>query len=188
MKDDIKYGIKQYFKEYEHINFDQNEIIKNNKLLEEQVNNTSLFSKKKIIFINEISDKIKDKINKILENPNPDIKVFLFAQNLEKKSSIRQIFEKEKKIGIIACYQDNERTLSEYTRNKLKEYKGLSQNIINLLISNSGLDRKLLSNEIGKIKFFPGTIASLIACLLFLLFINLITFISIYFTIISTSS
>ena len=152
MKDDIKYGIKQYFKEYEHINFDQNEIIKNNKLLEEQVNNTSLFSKKKIIFINEISDKIKDKINKILENPNPDIKVFLFAQNLEKKSSIRQIFEKEKKIGIIACYQDNERTLAEYLRKKLPNYSGLSQETINFLINNSGLDRKTLSYEIDKIK------------------------------------
>ena len=152
MKDDIKYGIKQYFKEYEHINFDQNEIIKNNKLLEEQVNNTSLFSKKKIIFINEISDKIKDKIIKILENPNPDIKVFLFGQNLEKKSSIRQIFEKEKKIGIIACYQDNERTLAEYLRKKLPNYSGLSQETINFLINNSGLDRKTLSYEIDKIK------------------------------------
>ena len=29
MKDDIKYDIKQRFKEYEQINFDQNEIIKN---------------------------------------------------------------------------------------------------------------------------------------------------------------
>ena len=38
MKDDIKNEIKQYFKEYEQINFDQNEIIKNNKLLEEQIN------------------------------------------------------------------------------------------------------------------------------------------------------
>ena len=152
MKDDIKNEIKKRFKEYEQINFDQNEIIKNDKLLEEQINNTSLFSKKKIIFVNEISDKIKDKITKILETPNPDIKIFLFAQNLEKKSSVRQIFEKEKKIAIIACYQDNERTLAEYLRKKLPDYSGLSQQTINFLISNSGLDRKTLSYEIDKIK------------------------------------
>ena len=152
MKDDIKYEIKQRFKEYEQINFDQNEIIKNDKLLDEQINNTSLFSKKKIIFVNEISDKIKDKITNILENPNPDIKIFLFAQNLEKKSSVRQIFEKEKKIAIIACYQDNERTLAEYLRKKLSDYSGLSQQTINFLINNSGLDRKTLSYEIDKIK------------------------------------
>ena len=69
MKDDIKDSIKQHFNEYEQINFDQSEIIKNDKLLEEQINNTSLFSKKKIVLINEVSDKIKDKITKILENP-----------------------------------------------------------------------------------------------------------------------
>ncbi len=152
MKDDIKDSIKQHFNEYEQINFDQSEIIKNDKILEEQINNTSLFSKKKIVLINEVSDKIKDKIIKILENPNPDVKVFLFAQNLEKKSSIRQIFEKEKEIGIIACYNDNERTLAEYLRKKLHNYSGLNQQTINFLINNSGLDRKTLSYEIDKIK------------------------------------
>ena len=50
------------------------------------------------------------------------------------------------------CYQDNERTLSEYIRNKLRDYKGLNQEIINFLINNSGLDRKTISNEIEKIK------------------------------------
>jgi len=152
MKDDIKEQIKQHFKGHEQINFDQNEVVKNSKLLDEQIDNTSLFNNKKIIFINEISDKIKDNIIKILENPNPDIKIFLFGQNLEKKSAIRQIFEKEKKIGIIACYQDNERTLAEYLRKKLPNYSGLSQQTINFLINNSGLDRKTLSYEIDKIK------------------------------------
>ena len=50
MKDDIKNDIKEYFKEYEPINFDQNEIIKNGRILNEQIDNTSLFSKKKNYF------------------------------------------------------------------------------------------------------------------------------------------
>ena len=37
-------------------------------------------------------------------------------------------------------------------RDKLKNYSGISQDIINLLINNSGLDRKVLFNEIEKIK------------------------------------
>ncbi len=152
MKDDIKNDIKKYFKGYEPINFDQNEIIKNEKILNEQINNTSLFSKKKIIFINEISEKIKDKISEILEKPKPDVKIFLFAHNLEKKLFIRTIFEKEKELAIIPCYQDNERSLSEYLRKKLNGYSGLSQQSINFLIDNAGLDRKTLSYEIDKIK------------------------------------
>ena len=44
--------------------------------------------------------------------------------------------------------------LSEYLRKKLPNYSGLSQEIINFLIKNSGLDRKTLSYEIDKIKSF----------------------------------
>ena len=154
MKDDIKKDIKEYYKKkgFEQINLNQSEILKNEKLLEEQLENISLFSKRKVIFINEISEKIKTKIIKVLESPNPDIRIFLFAQNLEKKTSVRAIFEKEKELGIVACYQDNERTLSEYLRKKLKNYSGLTQEVINFLIDNSGLDRKTLSYEIEKIQ------------------------------------
>ena len=152
LKDEIKNQIKEYFKEYEQIIFNHSEIIKNENLLNEQLNNTSLFSKKKIIFISEISEKIKNNVIEILEKPNPDIKIFLFAQNLEKKSSIRSVLEKEKNAGVVPCYQDNERTLAEYLRKKLQNYSGLNQEIINFIINNSGLDRKTLSNEIDKIK------------------------------------
>ena len=152
MKDDIKNEIKKFFKNYEKIAFNQDEILKDYRILSEQVDNTSLFSQKKIIFISEVSDKIKDLISEILENKKSDIKIFLFAQNLDKKSTIRKIFEKNKEAGIIACYQDNERTLSDYVRKKLEGYTGLSQQMINFLINNSGLNRKTLFHEINKIK------------------------------------
>ena len=76
----------------------------------------------------------------------------MFAQNLEKKSTLRSIFEKESKLATIPCYQDNHRTLSDYTQAKLKDFTGLNQEILNLLIDNSGLDRKVLLNEINKVK------------------------------------
>tara|TARA_Y100000816_G_scaffold25061_1_gene16128 strand:- start:32 stop:1036 length:1005 start_codon:yes stop_codon:yes gene_type:complete len=152
LKDEIKYEIKKKYNKFEQINFSQDDIIKNEKLLDQQINNASLFSDKKIIFINEVSDKIKNKISEIIEKPNKDIKIFLFSQNLEKKSVIRNLFEKNKKIAITPCYQDNHRTLSNYLLKKLKDYEGINQDIINLIIDNSGLDRKVLSNEIDKIR------------------------------------
>ena len=152
LKDDIKNDLKKYYAGYERINFDQNEIIKNNNILQEHINNRSLFSKNKIIFINEVSDKFKTQILNILEDIKPELKLFLFAQNLEKKSFIRELFQKEKKFAIIPCYQDNQRTLSDYLRKKLRNYSGISQETINFLIQNSGLDRKTLFYEIEKIK------------------------------------
>jgi len=152
MKDEIKNEIKKHYKNFEKIAFHQDEIVKNEKFLNEQVHNTSLFAENKIIIINEVSDKIKNKIAEILKKPKKDLKIFLFAQNLEKKSTMRLYFEKEKNVAIIPCYQDNERTLSEYLKKKFAGYIGLNQEIINLLINNSGLDRKVLSGEINKMK------------------------------------
>ena len=151
LKDEIKKRIKEKYKDYEQINFNQDEVIKNEGL-EEQIYNVSLFSKNKVIFINEISDKIKKKIIDITENPQNNIKIFLFGQNLERKSTLRSHFEKNKNTSIIPCYQDNHRTLVEYLRKKLEGFSGINQEIINFLIENSGFDRKVLSNEIDKIK------------------------------------
>ena len=151
LKDEIKKRIKEKYKNYEQINFNQDEVIKN-EALEEQIYNVSLFSKNKVIFVSEISDKIKKKIIEITEKPQNNIRIFLFAQNLERKSTLRSHFEKNKNAGIIPCYQDNHRTLTEYLRKKLEGFSGINQEIINLLIDNSGFDRKVLSNEIDKIK------------------------------------
>ena len=151
LKDEFKKEIKRIYKTHEQFSFSQNEIIKNKKILDEEINNRSLFSKNKIIIIYEVSEKIKNIIIPILDEPRENIKIFLFSENLDKKSSVRAYFEKNKKIGIIPCYQDSERTLSGYIRNKLKDYQGLTQDLINALINNSGLDRKTVSNEIDKI-------------------------------------
>ncbi len=152
LKDEFKNNFKKKYSSYEHITFSQDEIIKNEKLLYEQINNVSMFNDSKLIVITEVSDKLFTKINVLLEKLPNHILLILFAQNLEKRSKIRSFFEKDKKAVVVPCYQDNHRTLSEYTRAKLRDYSGISQDIINLLISNSGLDRKVLFYEIEKIK------------------------------------
>ena len=152
LKDDLKNFIKNHNKDCEQISFHQNDIIKNPNLVNEQILNTSLFSKKKIIIINDFSEKLKNNIIEITQDLKKDIKIFIFAENLDRKSATRSHFENEKNLGVVPCYQDNEKALSIYLRNKLKDYQGLSQELINTLIQNSGADRKVLSQEIEKIK------------------------------------
>ena len=154
LKDDFKFEIRKKYNDFEKISFNQDEILKNENLLDEQIYNVSLFNKNKIIFINAVSEKLRSKLEKIIEGEIKDTKIFLFADIFEKKSSLRSIFEKSKQVGIIACYQDNQRTLSDYLRKKLIDFKGLSQETINNLIENSGMDRKVLQNEIDKITSF----------------------------------
>ncbi len=152
LKDDFKKSIKNFYNKNEQINFNQDELLKNPGLLEEQILNTSLFSNNKTIFINDYSEKLKKIISDSLVILGKNTKIILFADNLDKKSILRNIFEKEKKFVVIPCYKDNDKSLSIYIREKLKDYVGLTQEIINLLIKNSDTDRKILSNEIEKIK------------------------------------
>ena len=156
IQDDIKNKIKAQNKDSEVITFFENDLLKNN-LLYEKISNQSLFASKKIIFLQEISDKIFSKIEECLEKRNDDTKIYLFSNILEKKSKIRTLFEKNKKLAIIPCYTDNERTLINYINNNLKNFKGLSGEITNIIINNSNMDRRLIKTELEKItSFFEG--------------------------------
>ena len=154
IKDDIKEELKKDKEDTEIIILFNEEIIKNDELLLNHKNSVSLFSSKKIIFIHEASDKIFKTIENFLQYKNSDIKLYIFANTLEKRSKLRSYFEKNNDVGVIACYQDNERTLMNYVNSKLKGWKGLSGEIINLIISNSNLDRKIIKSEITKIEIF----------------------------------
>ena len=67
-------------------------------MLDDQVNNISMFNDNKIIFISEVSDKIASRIDNIIEEPRNHVKLILFSQNLEKKSKIRSVLEKSKNV------------------------------------------------------------------------------------------
>ena len=70
LKDDLKVIIKNRNKDSEQISFYQNDLLKNPNLLSENVSNTSLFSKKKIIIINDFSEKLKNVISEIVKKKN----------------------------------------------------------------------------------------------------------------------
>ena len=65
-------GLKNYFKyalkkndDYESLSFNQDEVIKNKNLIINEVSNISLFGKKKIIFIDQVNDKLLDMAKEI---------------------------------------------------------------------------------------------------------------------------
>lgn len=151
LREDLKNIIKKKNTDSEIINLFQDEIINNKNILFDETNNVSLFSTKKIIFVHEATDKIFNQIEEILAKPINDLKIIVLANTLEKKTKLRNIYEKDKKFAVVPCYLDNEMTLSFYINKQLKNIKGVNQEIINLLINNSNSDRKAISNEIKKI-------------------------------------
>ena len=150
LKKEIKEKIKISNKNCEILRLFQDEIIKNKNILVNEINNKSLFNEKKIIFINQVNDKILDIVDEVIKNIQ-DERIFLFSDILDKKSKLRSYFEKSKFCGIAPCYQDNEITIRKIIMKKLNGYQGLTGQIINFIIQNTGLDRNKVNNEIDKI-------------------------------------
>ena len=151
LKTEFKKNIKRKNKTKEIINLFQDDIVKDKNILIKEVNNKSLFQKEKVIFVNQANDKIFD-ILEIIDKYIDNERIFIFSDALDKKSKLRNYFEKSKEYGITACYDDNEITIRKIVTNKLKTYNGLTPDIINIIIQNSGLNRDKVNNEIEKIK------------------------------------
>ena len=52
-------------------------------------------------------------------------KIIILSNLLDKKSKLRNLFEKDDRLAIVPCYQDDQRALSNYIRQELKEFSGL---------------------------------------------------------------
>ena len=120
-----------------------------------QILSKSFFEKNKLIIIKNASDKIKNEIEILREKKLDDIKIILISNILDKKSKLRNFFEKEKDLVSIAFYSDNNETLSTITKTFFsKKNIPISQESINLIVNRANGDRKSLNNELSKIESF----------------------------------
>ena len=150
LKNDFKNIIKLNNKDSEIVKFNQDEILKNENLFFNEISNISLFAKKKIYYIEQTNDKLLDIIKEVVPKIDTQ-KLFFFSEILDKKSKIRNYFEKSELCGAVACYPDNEISIKKKILDKLKGFDGLTTNNINLLIENCNLDRSKLDNELTKV-------------------------------------
>ena len=149
LKTEILNKLTQIFKknEFKTKFIKEDELLKNIEILDNYLNQDSLFGEKEILIIQETSDKLLDYIN----FSEIDKKLVLVTDNLTKKSSLRNKAEKEKIISCTACYEDDEKTLQSLLRNGLTKlsikvpYEAIDQlfniNKLNRNDINSGLEK-----------------------------------------------
>ena len=138
------------------ISYDEKQIIDNTVEFFENNLNKSLFDNEKIIVINRCTDKITVVIEELITKNIDDTLFILNSEALEKKSKLRNFFEKSKAgLVSIAFYPDNFDTLFKIARRSLKEKKILiSSECVSILINKCANDRKNLLNEIEKIDLY----------------------------------
>ena len=138
--------------------YDETEFINNYETLASELLTSSLFEKEKIIIISRTSDKILKFVDEILDKGIKEIKIIFKSSELEKRSKIRNFFEKRKDLIIVPFYEDNSSTLSSIVIKFLNENNiNMSRESINLLVDRAYGNRKILKTELDKILNYSFT-------------------------------
>tara|TARA_B110000879_G_scaffold187023_1_gene248645 strand:- start:315 stop:1310 length:996 start_codon:yes stop_codon:yes gene_type:complete len=135
--------------------YEEKEILDNINDFFNSVLTKSFFDNEKLIIINRTTDRVREVIEELIKKNPEDISIILNSKNLEKKSTLRKLFEKEKTIVCVPFYEDNNQTLNSIINLFFRSKKiPISQQLINVLIERSRGDRKNLNNELKKIECF----------------------------------
>ena len=154
IEETIKTTLKPVFSK-NIFNYEENEILSNIDEFKQNIFNKSFFENEKLIIINRASDKILEIIKDIIDNDITETVIILKSGALEKKSKLRNFFEKNKKTIISPFYEDNYQSLSIIAQNFFKEKKiKISPQNINLIVERSKGNRISLKNELEKIENF----------------------------------
>ena len=135
--------------------YEEKEILENINNFIESIISKSLFESEKTIIIKRATDKIIKVIDEIESKNINDVKIIFNSENLEKKSKLRSLFEKNKKYICIAFYPDTEQTLAKLSYDFFKKKNiSISPSNVNLIINKCNGDREVLLNELKKIEYF----------------------------------
>jgi len=136
----------------EVVKYDETQILENSVSFFDTCLNDSLFESKKIIKVSRITSKSYEIIKEIIDRNIHNKKIILDAGQLEKKSKLRQLFEKGKNLICVPFYQDNDLSLAKIANEFFRKNQiSISTQNINLIIEKCYGDRKNLQNEMAKI-------------------------------------
>ena len=153
--------INNYFlKKYngEVYRYDEPQFIENIDTIISGLLNKSLFEDQKIFIVSRVSNKMTEYVQIIEEKKLTECKMIFKSSILEKKSKLRNLFEKSKNLAVVPFYEDNSNSLFTILVKLLKEKDiKLSRESINLLVDRASGDRENLLKELDKIHSYSLT-------------------------------
>ena len=132
--------------------YEEKEILENSSVFFDNLFSGSLFEDEKVFLIKRATDKLLQIIEELNERDIQNSSIIINANALEKKSKLRNFFEKHKELVSVAFYPDTPETLSQLAQTFFKKEKiPISNSDINIIVDKSNGDRLFLNNEITKI-------------------------------------
>ena len=161
----LLYGLNRGFKEEviksnisfgftgEILRYEESEVLENKETIIESFINGSLFGEMKMMIISRSSNRIVSFIEDFLERDISGVQIVINSDNLDKKSKLRALFEKDKKLACIPFYEDNNQSLNILAIKFIKEKNiKISQETTNLIVERARGDRGNLNNELQKLE------------------------------------
>ena len=160
------YGDNEGFKEekideiyqktkFEKFSYHEKDVLNNLENFFNTLFTKSFFETKKFIIIRNVTDKTTDIVKEIINKNLEETTIILNANILEKKSKIRNFFEKEESLICTPFYPDEFKSLNFIVQKFLREKKlKISQESTNLIIERSNGSREHLKRELEKIKLY----------------------------------
>ena len=132
--------------------YDEIDLLSRIEEFKEEIFNKSFFENDKLIIISRATDKILQVIEDIIQIQNDDLKIIIKTSSLEKKSKLRNYFEKNKDTIIVPFYEDTHQSLIAIAQKFFYEKKiKISNQNINFIIERVKGNRINLKNELEKI-------------------------------------
>ena len=91
--------------------YDEKDILRDKNKFYDSISTQSFFESSKVIIINNSSEKLLEVLEVVTDRNYSDIKLVVISGILEKKSKLRNYFEKNEDVACIAFYQDNPQNL-----------------------------------------------------------------------------
>ena len=140
---------------YKKFLYNEKEILSDIENFSNSLLTKSFFDDKKIVTIKNATDKILNLLKDLINRKIEEIIIILDADTLDKRSKLRNLFEKEKHLVCVPFYPDDFRSLNLISKNFFKERKiKISQETLNLIIERSNGSRQHLKNELEKVDLY----------------------------------
>mgnify|MGYP006164789279 FL=1 len=117
----------------------------------------SMIGGRRLVRIRNATDSITSIIEDIIQMESIEAKIILDAGALDTRSRLRSLFEKNEKLGILACYGDQGKTLESLIKNTFTGNNiTFEPETMEYLTAHLGNDRQHTKNELEKLILMVG--------------------------------
>lgn len=135
------------------LKYEEKEILDDKEEFINKILSKSLFDEEIIYEIKRSTNKIHSIVEEIISKNVSDTFIIINAHALDKKSKLRNLFEKNKSLVCIPFYPETTQTLSNHALKFFSKRKiVISQQNINLIVNKCNSNREILNNELAKIE------------------------------------